>query len=33
MLVYDYIDDAVPMLSRMAAKRQAGYRALGYSIE
>lgn len=31
--VYDYIDDAVPLLSRMAAKRQAGYRALGYSIQ
>lgn len=31
--VYDYVDDAVPMLSRMAAKRQVGYRALGYSIE
>ena len=33
VLVYDYADDAVPMLSRMAAKRHAGYRALGYSIE
>ena len=33
VLVYDYVDDAVPLLSRMAAKRQVGYRALGYSIE
>jgi superfamily II DNA or RNA helicase len=31
--VYDYVDDAVPLLSRMAVKRQVGYRALGYSIE
>ncbi len=31
--VYDYVDGAVPVLARMAAKRQAGYRALGYSIE
>lgn len=33
VLVYDYVDDSVPLLSRMAAKRQVGYRALGYSIE
>jgi superfamily II DNA or RNA helicase len=33
VLVYDYVDDAVPLLSRMAGKRQIGYRALGYSIE
>lgn len=33
VLVYDYVDDAVPLLARMAAKRQVGYRALGYSIE
>ena len=31
--VYDYVDGAVPVLARMAAKRLAGYRALGYSIE
>jgi len=30
VIVYDYVDAAVPMLARMAAKRQAGYRALGY---
>jgi superfamily II DNA or RNA helicase len=33
VLVVDYVDDKVPMLSRMVAKRRAGYRALGYQIE
>ena len=33
VVVYDYIDTAVPVLTRMAAKRQAGYRSLGYAIE
>jgi superfamily II DNA or RNA helicase len=33
VLVVDYVDDAVPVLARMAAKRRAGYRALGYAIE
>ena len=32
VLVYDYTDSAVPVLERMAAKRRAGYRALGYAI-
>ena len=32
VLVYDYTDSAVPVLSRMAARRGAGYRALGYVI-
>jgi len=32
-LVIDYVDDHVPLLARMAAKRRAGYRALGYKIE
>ena len=31
--VYDYTDSAVPVLERMAAKRHAGYRALGYTVE
>ncbi len=30
--VYDYVDHLVPMLGRMAARRQTGYRALGYVI-
>lgn len=30
VIVHDYADMAVPVLARMAAKRQAGYRALGY---
>jgi superfamily II DNA or RNA helicase len=33
VLVVDYVDDCVPLLARMAAKRRAGYRALGYRIE
>jgi len=32
VFVFDYIDAAVPTLTRMAIKRQAGYRALGYNI-
>ncbi len=33
VLVVDYVDEMVPMLTRMAAKRRAGYHALGYSLE
>ena len=33
VLVVDYVDQTVPVLARMAAKRRAGYRALGYMIE
>ena len=32
VVVYDYVDSSVAMLARMALKRQAGYRALGYEI-
>jgi superfamily II DNA or RNA helicase len=32
VVIYDYIDAAVPVLARMASRRQAGYRALGYRI-
>ena len=32
VVVYDYVDAFVPVLNRMAAKRQTGYRALGYVI-
>jgi superfamily II DNA or RNA helicase len=28
--IYDYVDPQEPMLARMAAKRSAGYRSLGY---
>jgi superfamily II DNA or RNA helicase len=31
--VYDYVDSTVPVLARMAAKRRAGYRTLGYRLE
>lgn len=33
VLVVDYVDESVPMLLRMSAKRRAGFRALGYQIE
>jgi superfamily II DNA or RNA helicase len=33
VLVVDYADEMVPMLVHMTAKRRAGYRALGYTIE
>ena len=33
VVVFDYTDEAAPVLARMAAKRRAGYRALGYRIE
>lgn len=33
VLVVDYVDSDVPVLSRMAVKRRAGYRALGYVME
>jgi len=32
VIVYDYVDAGVPALARMAAKRQVGYRSLGYDI-
>lgn len=33
VIVYDYVDTAVPVLARMAAKREKGYKALGYVLE
>jgi len=33
VLVVDYVDSAVPVLARMAAKRRTGYRALAYVME
>jgi superfamily II DNA or RNA helicase len=32
VVVYDYVDFGVPLLARMALKRQTGYRSLGYEI-
>ena len=32
VIVYDYVDSGVPMLARMALKRQIGCRGLGYEI-
>jgi superfamily II DNA or RNA helicase len=33
VLVVDYVDEMVPILARMAAKRRTGYRILGYELE
>lgn len=33
VLVYDYLDDVVPVLRRMASKRVRGYENLGYTVE
>jgi superfamily II DNA or RNA helicase len=32
VVVYDYVDEAVPVLKRMSEKRLGGYKSLGYSI-
>jgi superfamily II DNA or RNA helicase len=32
VIVYDYVDASVPVLVRMAERRQAGYRAQGYEV-
>jgi superfamily II DNA or RNA helicase len=32
VIVYDYVDEAVPVLKRMSEKRFRGYKSLGYSI-
>jgi superfamily II DNA or RNA helicase len=32
VLIYDYVDEAVPVLARMYRKRLAGYRAMGYTV-
>ena len=33
VIIYDYVDDQVPVLARMFAKRINGYKAIGYSVE
>jgi superfamily II DNA or RNA helicase len=32
VIIYDYVDGAVPVLARMHQKRLAGYRAMGYAV-
>lgn len=32
VIIYDYADMRVPVLARMAAKRQVGYQAIGYQV-
>jgi superfamily II DNA or RNA helicase len=33
VVVVDYVDELVPVLARMAARRRTGYRALGYTVD
>ena len=33
VIVYDYVDEAVPVLKRMSEKRVRGYKGLGYLID
>jgi superfamily II DNA or RNA helicase len=32
VVIYDYVDEDVPVLARMAAKRRSGYRTIGYRL-
>jgi len=32
VIIYDYVDEDEPMLAKMAGKREAGYKALGYEV-
>ncbi len=32
VVIYDYVDDKEPMLAKMADKRRAAYRSLGYRV-
>ena len=32
VVIYDYVDEDEPVLAKMAAKREAGYRAIGYDV-
>mgnify|MGYP003973752047 CR=1 FL=1 len=33
VIIYDYVDFEVPVLTRMHVRRKAGYKSIGYSIE
>ena len=32
VIIYDYVDENVPVLAKMHSKRRAGYKAIGYKI-
>jgi hypothetical protein len=32
VVIYDYVDADEPLLAKMASKREAGYKALGYEV-
>lgn len=32
VIIYDYVDEREPLLGKMSAKREAGYRSLGYAV-
>lgn len=33
VIIYDYVDVAIPMLAKMADKRRKGYELLGYQVQ
>jgi superfamily II DNA or RNA helicase len=33
VIIYDYVDETVPVLARMSSKRLKGYDSLGYRID
>ena len=33
VLIYDYVDTGIPMLTRMYERRLGGYKAIGYNIK
>jgi hypothetical protein len=32
VIIYDYVDENEPILAKMAAEREGGYRSLGYRV-
>jgi superfamily II DNA or RNA helicase len=32
VIIFDYVDEREPLLAKMATRREAGYRALGYEV-
>ena len=33
VLIYDYVDEQIPMLQKMYKKRLLGYKAIGYEVK
>jgi hypothetical protein len=32
VIIFDYVDEHEPLLAKMASRRKAGYKALGYEV-